>query len=322
MSNLAPGDTLDHYRINGVIAHTYMSTLYRATDLNSGRQLAIKVPNPEMESDPVLLERFKREEEIGRQLEHPGIVKTYNDEQRSRLYMAIEWVEGRLLRTILNEEKKLSIDRASTITHRVCDALDYMHKHGIVHRDLKPENIMVDQNDRIKLIDFGIAMKEDARRLTFVNVSSLLGTPDYISPEQVKGARGDQRSDIYSMGIIFYEMLTGRVPFIGANPLAVMNERLLNDVKPPRDLNPEISPELEEILYRALERVPRHRYATASEMMWDLEHQEQVGVEPRGARPAGHLNQSAALRRKLLLYSALVLVPLLLLALMLFLARK
>ncbi|HTM18530.1 MAG TPA: serine/threonine-protein kinase [Terracidiphilus sp.] len=322
MSNLAPGDTLDHYRINGVIAHTYMSTLYRATDLNSGRQLAIKVPNPEMESDPVLLERFKREEEIGRQLEHPGIVKTYNDEQRSRLYMAIEWVEGRLLRTILNEEKKLSIDRASTITHRVCDALDYMHKHGIVHRDLKPENIMVDQNDRIKLIDFGIAMKEDARRLTFVNVSSLLGTPDYISPEQVKGARGDQRSDIYSMGIIFYEMLTGRVPFIGANPLAVMNERLLNDVKPPRDLNPEISPELEEILYRALERVPRHRYATASEMMWDLEHQEQVGVEPRGARPAGHLNKSAELRRKLLLYSALVLVPLLLLALMLFLARK
>jgi len=322
MSNLAPGDTLDHYRINGVIAHTYMSTLYRATDLNSGRQLAIKVPNPEMESDPVLLERFNREEEIGRQLEHPGIVKTYNDEQRSRLYMAIEWVEGRLLRTILNEEKKLSIDRASTITHRVCDALDYMHKHGIVHRDLKPENIMVDQNDRIKLIDFGIAMKEDARRLTFVNVSSLLGTPDYISPEQVKGARGDQRSDIYSMGIIFYEMLTGRVPFIGANPLAVMNERLLNDVKPPRDLNPEISPELEEILYRALERVPRHRYATASEMMWDLEHQEQVGVEPRGARPAGHLNKSAELRRKLLLYSALVLVPLLLLALMLFLARK
>jgi len=322
MSNLAPGDTLDHYRIHGVIAHTYMSTLYRATDLNSGRQLAIKVPNPEMESDPVLLERFKREEEIGRQLEHPGIVKTYNDEQRSRLYMAIEWVEGRLLRTILNEEKKLSIDRASTITHRVCDALDYMHKHGIVHRDLKPENIMVDQNDRIKLIDFGIAMKEDARRLTFVNVSSLLGTPDYISPEQVKGARGDQRSDIYSMGIIFYEMLTGRVPFIGANPLAVMNERLLNDVKPPRDLNPEISPELEEILYRALERVPRHRYATASEMMWDLEHQEQVGVEPRGARPAGHLNKSAELRRKLLLYSALVLVPLLLLALMLFLARK
>ena len=322
MSSLAPGDTLDHYRIDAVIAHTHMSTLYRATDLDSGRELAIKVPNPEMESDPILLERFRREEEIGHQLDHPGIVKTFDDEHRSRIYMAIEWVEGRLLRTILNEEKKLSIDRASTIAHRICDALDYMHKHGIVHRDLKPENIMVDENDNIKLLDFGIAMREDARRLTFVNVSSLLGTPDYISPEQVKGARGDQRSDIYSMGIIFYEMLTGRVPYIGANPLAVMNERVLNDVKPPRDLNPEISPELEEILYRALEREPRHRYATASEMMWDLEHKEQVGVEPRGARPAGYLNKSPELRKKLLLFSALVVVPILLLVLMLSLARK
>ena len=322
MAILNAGDTLDHYRIDAVIAHTQMSALYRATDLNSGREVAIKVPNPEMEADPVLLERFKREEEIGRQLDHPGIVKTFNDEERSRFYMVIEWVDGRLLRTILNEEKKLSIDRASTLAHRICDALDYMHKHGIVHRDLKPENIMVDENDQIKLIDFGIAMKEDARRLTFVNVSSLLGTPDYISPEQVKGARGDQRSDIYSMGIIFYEMLTGRVPFVGPNPLAVMNERVLNDVKPPRDLNPEISPELEEILYRALEREPRHRYATASEMMWDLEHQEQVGVEPRGDRPAGHANKRSKLTGKLLLYGALIIVPVVLFPLMLVLARR
>jgi eukaryotic-like serine/threonine-protein kinase len=322
MSTLTVGDTLDHYRIDALIAHTQMSILYRATDLNSGRELAVKVPNPEMESDPVLLERFKREEEIGRQLDHPGIVKTFNDEERSRLYMVIEWVDGRLLRTILNEQKKLPIDRASRIAYRICDALDYMHKHGIVHRDLKPENIMVDENDQIKLIDFGIAMKEDARRLTFVNVSSLLGTPDYISPEQVKGARGDQRSDIYSMGIIFYEMLTGRVPFIGPNPLAVINERVLNDVKPPRELNPDISPELEEILYRALEREPRHRYATASEMMWDLEHQEQVGVEPRGVRPAGHADKRTQSRTRLLLYSALIVVPILLFAVMLLLARR
>lgn len=322
MSNLAPGDLLDHYRIDAVVAHTQMSTLYRATDLNTGRELAIKVPSPEMESDPVLVERFEREQEIGRQLDHPGIVKTFNHEERSRPYMAIEWVEGRLLRAILNQEKKLPIDRASTLAHRTCDALDYMHKHGIVHRDLKPENIMVDDDDQIKLIDFGIAMKEDARRLTFVNVSSLLGTPDYISPEQVKGARGDQRSDIYAMGIIFYEMLTGRVPFVGANPLAVMNERVLNDVKAPRDLNPEISPELEEILYRALEREPRHRYATASEMMWDLEHQEQVGVEPRGARAAGHIKKGAHSRKKLLLYGTLVLVPILLFVVMLILARR
>ena len=319
---LEPGETLDHYRIDAVISHTQMSALYKATDLRSGKIFAIKVPNPEMEADPVLVERFKREEEIGQQLDHPGVVKTFNDEERSKLYMVIEWVDGRLLRTILNEEKKMAVDRATSITLGICDALDYMNKRGIIHLVLNPENVMVMENDQIKLIDFGIAMKEDARRLTFVNVTSLLGTPDYISPEQVKGARGDQRSDIYSAGIMFYEMLTGRVPFIGPNPLAVMNERVLNDVKAPSELNPEISPELEEILYRALEREPRHRYATASEMMWDLEHQEQVGVEPRGTRPAGNGGKRLPINRKVVLYSAMVLVPVLLFVLMLVLARK
>jgi len=321
MTTYEAGDTLDHYRIDAVIAHSNMSALYKATDLKSGRQVAIKVPQPEMEQDPVLVERFKREQQIGQELDHPGVVKTYDGEERSRLYMAIEWVDGRLLRTLLNQEQRLPIDRAVKITIGICDALDYMHKRGIVHRDLKPENVMVDSNDQIKLIDFGIAMKEDARRLTFVNVSSMLGTPDYISPEQVKGGRGDQRSDIYALGIILFEMVTGRVPFMGPNPLAVMNERVLNEPKSPRELNPEISPELEEILYRALERDPRHRYATAHEMAWDLEHQEQVGVEPRGIRPVGR-GGKVAFNRKAMLYAGLALVPLLLFGLMLLMARK
>jgi eukaryotic-like serine/threonine-protein kinase len=320
MTTYEAGDTLDHYRIDAVIAHSNMSTLYKATDLKSDRQVAIKVPHPEMEQDPVLVERFKREQQIGQELDHPGVVKTFDGEERSRLYMAIEWVDGRLLRSLLNQERKLSIDRAVKITIGICDALDYMHKRGIVHRDLKPENVMVDANDQIKLIDFGIAMKEDARRLTFVNVSSMLGKPDYISPEQVKGGRGDQRSDIYALGIILYEMLTGRVPFVGPNPLAVMNERLLNEPRAPRELNPEISPELEEILYRALERDPRHRYPTAHEMAWDLEHQEQVGVEPRGARPVGR-GGKVAFNRKAMLYAGLALVPLLLFGLMLLMAK-
>jgi len=320
MTTYEAGDTLDHYRIEAAVAHGGMSVLYRATDLNSGRQVAIKVPLPEMEADPVLIERFNREQEIGQELDHPGVVKCFNSEERSRVYMVIEWVQGRLLRTILNEEKKLPIERAVKIALSICDALDYMHKRGIVHRDLKPENIMVDDNDQIKLIDFGIAMKEEARRLTFVNVSSLLGTPDYISPEQVKGARGDQRSDIYSVGIILYEMLTGRVPFVGPNPLAVMNERILNSVKPPHELNSEISPQLEEILYRALEREPRHRYATASEMMWDLEHQEQVGIEPRGEKPVNVAGRKV--NKKVLLYAAMALVPVILFALMLLIAKK
>ena len=321
MTILETGDTLDHYRIDATVARGGMSVLYRATDLDNGRQVAVKVPHPEMEADPALFERFKREQEIGQLLDHPGVVKTFNSEQRSRVYMVIEWVEGRLLRTILNEEKKLPAERAVKIVLAICDALDYMHKRGIVHRDLKPENVMVDAGDRIKLIDFGIAMKEDARRLTFVNLSAMLGTPDYISPEQVKGARGDQRSDIYALGIMLYEMLVGRVPFVGPNPLAVMNERVLNEPTAPRELNPDISPEIEEILYRALERDPRHRYANAHEMAWDLEHQEQVGVEERAVRPAGRGGKRRVVSSRMLLYAGLALVPMVLFGLMLLLAK-
>ncbi len=317
----AAGDTLDHYRLDKMVARSGMSTLFRATDLKDGKQVAIKVPHVELESDPVLVERFKREAEIGQELDHPGLVKTYNGEARSRNYMVIEWVDGRLLRSVLNQVGKLAIDRATHLTLAVCDALDYMHKHGVVHRDLKPENIMVDEQDRVKLIDFGIAMKEDARRLTYAGPSPMLGTPDYISPEQVKGQRGDQRSDIYALGIIFYEMLTGQMPFSGPNPLAVMNERLLADPQPARKLRPEITPQLQEILNRALEREPRHRYATASEMAWELEHQEQVGIDDDEHRKILHGLRLPG-TRKMLLYAGLALIPLMLFGLMLVLARR
>src|ERR1022692_4235847 len=130
-TTLEAGDTLDHYRLDATVARSGMSTLYKATDLKDGKLVAIKVPHAEMETDPVLVERFNREAEIGQELDHPGIVKTYDGEQRSRNYMVIEWVEGRLLRTFLNEERKLPIDRAIKIVLGICDALDYMHKHGI-----------------------------------------------------------------------------------------------------------------------------------------------------------------------------------------------
>ena len=321
MTTPEAGDTLDHYRLDRAVARGGMATLYRATDMRDGRAVAIKVPHAEMEADAVLVERFRREQEIGQELDHPGVVKTYAGEDPSRLYMVVEWVEGRLLRAILNEERRLPIERATDFALQILDALDTMHKHGVVHRDLKPENIMVDEADRIKLIDFGIAMREDARRITFVEMSPTLGTPDYIAPEQVKGQRGDQRSDIYSLGVMLYEMLTGEPPYTGSNPLAVMNERLLHDPEPVGRKRKDVSPQLEEILKRALEREPRNRYQTAADMAWELEHQEQVGVEDGARRPVlGGMKLPAT--RSLLLYAGLALVPVVIFVVMMMLARR
>jgi eukaryotic-like serine/threonine-protein kinase len=321
MTTPEAGDTLDHYRLDSTVSRSGMATLFKATDVRDGRQVAIKVPHAEMEADPVLVERFQREQEIGRELDHPGVVKTFDEEERSRLYMVVEWVDGRLLRTILNEERQLPIERATNFALQICDALDTMHKHGVVHRDLKPENIMVDDQDRIKLIDFGIAMREDARRITFVEMSPTLGTPDYISPEQVKGQRGDQRSDIYSLGVMFYEMLTGEPPFSGPNPLAVMNERVLHDPEPARNRRPDISAELNEILMRAMERDPRRRYQTAGEMAWELEHPELVGLEAGERRPVLRSERLPNVRRWLL-YAGLALAPILIFGLMVMIARR
>ena len=144
MTSLHPGAQLDHYRLENLVARSGMASIYRATDLQSGRPVAIKVPHPEVEADPLFFDRFKREEEIGKKLDHPGVMKVYADDDRSRVYMVMEWVDGRLLRQILIEQKKLPIDRAIRITLGICEALEYIHSHGVVHRDLKPENIMVD----------------------------------------------------------------------------------------------------------------------------------------------------------------------------------
>ena len=200
MTSLHPGDQLDHYRIDGLVARSGMASIFRGTDLRNGRQVAIKIPHPEVESDPALFDRFHREEQIGKALDHPGVMKVFADEDRSRVYMVMEWVDGRLLRKILDEQGKLPPERAVQLALRILDALEYIHSRGVVHRDLKPENVMVDTNDNIKLIDFGIAGNAKSRRLTFSKLSQTMGTPDYISPEQVKGKRGDARSDPVTCG--------------------------------------------------------------------------------------------------------------------------
>jgi eukaryotic-like serine/threonine-protein kinase len=317
--SLEAGSKIDSYRIETPVARSGMASIYRAVDTRNNRIVALKIPHPDLEADPILFDRFQREAGIGEKLDHPKVMRVFGGEERSRIYMVMEWCEGRLLRNIL-DEGKLPQDRVLRITIQVLEALEYIHAHGVVHRDLKPENIMVDEQDNIKLIDFGIAGDTAARRLTYANITAALGTPNYISPEQVKGKRGDGRSDIYSMGVILYEMLTGKLPFSGPTPLAAMNDRLLNHPTPPSVADPAISPQLQEVLYRAMERDPKNRYAKAHEFQHDLEHLNEVGVEDRPELRDWQKRKSH-LSRKILYYTGLALIPVVILLLMMLLAH-
>ena len=313
------GSQIDSFRIDEPIAKSGMASIFRATDTRDGRIVALKIPHPDMEADPILSDRFKREADIGERLNHPNVMRVFGGEKHSRIYMVMEWCPGRLLRQIL-DEGRLPQDRAIRIAIEILKALDYIRTNGVVHRDLKPENIMVDENDHIKLIDFGIAGDTASRRLTYANFTSMLGTPNYIAPEQVKGKRGDGRTDLYSMGVILYEMLTGKLPFTGPTPLAAMNDRLLNHPLPPSVADPSVSPQLQEIIYRALERDPKNRYATAQEFIRDLEHPDQVGVEDR-VELRDWQKRKSQLSRKILYYAGLALIPVVILLIMVIIAR-
>ncbi len=201
MKGIHPGDLLDHYRIENLVARSGMASICKATDMRTGQPVAIKIPHPEMEADPALFDRFKREAEIGEKLDHPGVMKVLGGEQHSRIYMVMEWVDGKLLRNIMHAQKKLPPERAIKITIAI---LRRARLHPPQRRGASRPEAGKHHGGRstisIKLIDFGIAGKEGARRLTFAKLSQVMGTPDYISPEQVKGKRGDGRSDIYAAG--------------------------------------------------------------------------------------------------------------------------
>jgi serine/threonine-protein kinase len=276
----------ERFEITDIISRSGMSSVYKATDLKTGRLVALKVPLLKLESDPAFFSRFEREEEIGRALDHPAILKIIpvDPKERSRPYLVMEYLVGQTLDEVMQQTKPMAEDEALRVISRVCDALDYLHKHEVVHRDLKPQNIMLCNDGSLRIMDFGIAKAASSKRITFGGFSPTLGTPDYMAPEQVKGQRGNERTDIYSLGAILYEMVTGRLPFEGQNAYQVMNARLVGDPVAPRAHNPALRPEVEEIILHAMARNPNDRYQTAAEFKADLDAPHNVHITGRASR--------------------------------------
>src|SRR5580700_5591995 len=283
MREVSVGENLDQYKLTEVIARSGMASIFKAIDQISGQTVAIKVPYMQFESDVVFYGRFQREEEVGRRLNHPGIVKVLMPKKKSRMYIAMEYIEGESLRSIMRTENGLPAEQALGLAIQLAETLVYMHSEGVVHRDLKPENVLVTADGQVKIMDFGIALDESARRLTWAGLQSTIGTPDYMAPEQVAGRRGDVRTDIYALGTILYEMLTGELPYSGENVYNVMRAKTNEDPQPPRRYRPDLDPHIEEIILRAIERQPRSRYGTAAEMLADLQDPAKVVIRGRAA---------------------------------------
>jgi serine/threonine-protein kinase len=267
MREAAVGDKIDEFELKELLARSGMASIFKAVDTSSGQTVAFKIPHPHLESDVVFFERFRREEKVGQRLAHPSIVKVFAPKQKNHTYMVMELVEGRSLRATIQEQRQLPLERALEIARAVTEALVYMHAQGIVHRDIKPENILLVGEHDIKILDFGIALDESARRLTWAGLSTTLGTPDYMAPEQVGGRRGDARTDVYSVGMLLFEMLTGNLPFSAANPHALMRAKTNDEPKTPSYFLPAIDPALEAVIMRALARDPRERAQTAAELL-------------------------------------------------------
>ena len=280
------GERLDQYQLDDLLARSGMASIFRATDTENGQSVALKIPHPQLESDVVFFERFKREEQMGQRLDHPAVVKVLTPRAKSRMYIAMEYVDGRSLRSIIQSEAPLPRERALDIARQVTEALSYLHQKGVVHRDIKPENILLTADGKVKILDFGIALDESKRRLTWTGLSATLGTPDYMAPEQIGGRRGDARTDVYAVGTLLYEMLTKNLPFNSTNATALLRAKANEDPRPPSYYQPKLDPALESIVMRSIQRTPRDRYDTAEALLADLrDPQAALQRAPEAPRP-------------------------------------
>jgi serine/threonine-protein kinase len=282
-NELEPGQVLDdRFELTDLISRSGMACIFKARDHQTQATVALKVPLMQFESDVATFTRFQREEEIGRQLDHPYILKIIPiDKPKSRPYLVMEYLDGQTLDKVMEATRPLPEKEAAQIASRICEALEHMHRRNIVHRDLKPQNIMVCKDGSIRILDFGIAKAARLRRLTFAGFSPTMGTPDYMAPEQVNGRRGDHRTDLYSLGAILYEMVTGKVPFEGESPYVVMNVRTTGDPVAPRKINEHLTPVMEEIILHALARNPDDRHESAARMKAELDDYEIVELVGR-----------------------------------------
>ena len=320
---LKADDMVCEYKIIEQMGKGGFSNTYKAS-APDGKLVILKFPDSTLLGDPATYERFRRESAIGQKLDHPSIPRViYLGDSPEGIFLVLDYVEGKTLRSYISDKAPLNLDEAISIAEQLADTLDYLHDHEVYHRDLKPENIIVGPDGKIHIIDFGSALLEGTRRVTWRFGSNAMGTPDYMSPEQIQGKRGDARTDVYATGIILYEMLTGTVPFRGDNPLAVMNQHLTASPTPPRKIRPSIPPGIEAIVLKSIRRNPDERYQFASELKHDLEHYAKLDLsqfphEPERSARGMLTSQDILVRSVIIFFSFLALVAVIMLVAYLF----
>ncbi len=273
------GDQFDHFQVRGHIAQGGMSDIYRAYDLLSGKEVVLKVPDKMTIGDPAQYERFQRELEVMETLSHPAIQKGLGSGRFNNTpYLVTELINGESMREYMKRAAPVTPEEAVTLTRKIADGLAHCHDHDIIHRDLKPENILLLSDGQPVILDFGLALTKNAHRVTYANLSGAAGTPDYMAPEQIEGLRGDQRTDLYALGTMLFELLTGRTPFSGDNTLAIMAQHLKGVVPRLDKEQPGVTPVLAAVVARSLQRDPKERYPDMHALIHDLDHMEEVDV--------------------------------------------